>query len=75
MSHKPVFVSTVEIGSESFRGVEAKTRKQAEMNAAEVAYCALTKGKKMMTQECVKVIFFFGGKEVLFLFATNIIQA
>lgn len=48
LSHKPIFVSTVEIGSDSFLGGEAKTRKQAEMNAAKVAYYALTKGKKMM---------------------------
>ncbi|XP_057778870.1 double-stranded RNA-binding protein 1-like [Salvia miltiorrhiza] len=43
-SHKPIFVSTVEIGSDSFQGCEAKTRKQAEMKAAEAAYYALTKG-------------------------------
>ncbi|KAG6434089.1 hypothetical protein SASPL_105711 [Salvia splendens] len=43
-SPKQIFVSTVEVGSESFQGLEAKTRKQAEMNAAEVAYSALTKG-------------------------------
>ncbi|KAH6762465.1 hypothetical protein C2S52_019898 [Perilla frutescens var. hirtella] len=44
MSHRPIFVSTVEIGSDTFQGVEAKSRKQAEMNAAKVAYFALTKG-------------------------------
>lgn len=44
LSHKPIFVSTVEIGSASYQGGEAKTRKQAEMNAAKVAYYALTKG-------------------------------
>ncbi|KAL1545952.1 HLA class II histocompatibility antigen, DR beta 4 chain, variant 2 [Salvia divinorum] len=44
LSHKKIFVSTVEVGSDSFQGLEAKTRKQAEMNAAEVAYSALTKG-------------------------------
>lgn len=47
--HNPIFVSTVEIGSDSFRGSEAGTRKQAEMNAAKVGYYALTKGMKMMS--------------------------
>ncbi|KAK6147399.1 hypothetical protein DH2020_018311 [Rehmannia glutinosa] len=41
MSHRPSFVSTVEVGSHTFRGAEAKTKKQAEMNAAKTAYCAL----------------------------------
>ncbi|CAA3000638.1 Hypothetical predicted protein [Olea europaea subsp. europaea] len=41
--HKPLFVSTVEIGSDTFRGTEAKSKRQAEVNAAEVAYDALTK--------------------------------
>lgn len=49
LSHNRIFVSTVEVGSDSFQGLEAKTRKQAEMNAAEVAYSALTKGEKMKT--------------------------
>ncbi|CAA2938131.1 Hypothetical predicted protein [Olea europaea subsp. europaea] len=40
---KPVFVSVVEVGSDTFQGTKAKTKKQAEMNAAEVAYIALTK--------------------------------
>ncbi|KAG6437427.1 hypothetical protein SASPL_102344 [Salvia splendens] len=44
LSHIRIFVSTVEVGSDSFQGLEAKTRKQAEMNAAEVAFSALTKG-------------------------------
>ncbi|KAG8376423.1 hypothetical protein BUALT_Bualt09G0061900 [Buddleja alternifolia] len=41
LSHRPSFVSTVEIGSGTFRGDEAKTKKQAEMNAAKIAYMAL----------------------------------
>ncbi|PIM97670.1 hypothetical protein CDL12_29859 [Handroanthus impetiginosus] len=41
-SHMPVFMSTVEVGSDTFRGAEAKTKKQAEMEAARVAYYALT---------------------------------
>ncbi|XP_051131473.1 double-stranded RNA-binding protein 1-like isoform X2 [Andrographis paniculata] len=43
MSHMPVFVSTVEVGTYTFQGAQAKTKKQAEMNAAKVAYSALTK--------------------------------
>ncbi|KAL7096392.1 hypothetical protein ACP275_10G076500 [Erythranthe tilingii] len=42
MSHRPSFVSTVEVGSNTYTGAEAKTKKLAEMNAAKVAYCALT---------------------------------
>ncbi|GFP91804.1 double-stranded RNA-binding protein 4 [Phtheirospermum japonicum] len=41
LPHRPSFVSTVEIGSRIIRGAEAKTKKQAEMNAAKAAYCAL----------------------------------
>ncbi|KAL3642799.1 HLA class II histocompatibility antigen, DR beta 4 chain [Castilleja foliolosa] len=41
LPHMPLFVSTVEIGSRIVRGAEAKTKKQAEMNAAKAAYCAL----------------------------------
>ncbi|EXB31234.1 Double-stranded RNA-binding protein 4 [Morus notabilis] len=40
-AHSPVFVSSVEIEGEHFIGEEAKTKKQAEMNAAKVAYNAL----------------------------------
>ncbi|KAH6835210.1 hypothetical protein C2S53_013540 [Perilla frutescens var. hirtella] len=42
LSHKRVFVSTVEIGQQTFQGAEAKTKKQSEMYAAKVAYCTLT---------------------------------
>ncbi|KZV48998.1 hypothetical protein F511_09594 [Dorcoceras hygrometricum] len=45
--HRSVFVSTVEIGSSTFHGDEAKSKKQAEMNAATVAYCALTESSLM----------------------------
>lgn len=41
-------MSTVEVGSNTFRGAEAKTKKQAEMNAAKVAYYTLTKSKKLI---------------------------
>ncbi|CAA2986317.1 Hypothetical predicted protein [Olea europaea subsp. europaea] len=44
---KPIIVSIVEIGSDTFRGTEAKTKKQAEMNVAEMACVALTeKGER-----------------------------
>ncbi|KAL8483846.1 hypothetical protein ACS0TY_026511 [Phlomoides rotata] len=43
MCHMPIFVSVVAIGPDTFRGDEAKTKKQAEMNAAKAAYLALTK--------------------------------
>ncbi|XP_015062887.1 double-stranded RNA-binding protein 1-like isoform X4 [Solanum pennellii] len=42
--HAPVFRSMVEVGDRTFQGQEAKTKKQAEMNAAKVAYNALVKG-------------------------------
>ncbi|KAK9068516.1 hypothetical protein SSX86_012630 [Deinandra increscens subsp. villosa] len=42
--HMPCFVSTVEISGESYVGEAARTKKQSEMNAAKVAYTALTEG-------------------------------
>ncbi|XP_057983461.1 double-stranded RNA-binding protein 1-like isoform X2 [Malania oleifera] len=45
LSHKPTFVSTVKIGGEIFQGQEAKTKKQAEVSAAKVAYTTLTERK------------------------------
>ncbi|XP_073032531.1 double-stranded RNA-binding protein 1-like isoform X2 [Primulina eburnea] len=50
--HRSVFQSIVEIGSSTFRGDEAKNKKQAEMNAATVAYCALTESS--LVTECSK---------------------
>ncbi|KAL6559058.1 HLA class II histocompatibility antigen, DR beta 4 chain [Orobanche hederae] len=41
LSHRPLFSSIVELGGHEYRGAEAKTKKQAEMNAAKAAYCAL----------------------------------
>ncbi|GAB4834094.1 HLA class II histocompatibility antigen, DR beta 4 chain [Ancistrocladus abbreviatus] len=41
VSHLPSFVSTVEIRGETFQGEQAKTKKQAEIYAAKVAYNAL----------------------------------
>lgn len=40
-AHAPTFVSTVEVEVEVFTGQEAKTKKQAEMSAAKVAYLTL----------------------------------
>lgn len=40
-SHMPTFVSTVEVGGESYQGRECKTKKQSEMSAAKVAYNSL----------------------------------
>ncbi|CAI9268186.1 unnamed protein product [Lactuca saligna] len=42
--HMPCFSSTVEIAGECYAGQEARTKKQAEMNAAKVAFMALTEG-------------------------------
>ncbi|KAJ6951798.1 double-stranded RNA-binding protein 4 isoform X2 [Populus alba] len=39
-SHAPTFISTVEINGVSFTGKEARTKKQAEMSAAKIAYTA-----------------------------------
>ncbi|KAL4607102.1 hypothetical protein ACB092_09G150700 [Castanea dentata] len=43
--HVPIFVSTVEIEGEVFKGHEARTKKQAEMNAAKIAYTTLKERK------------------------------
>lgn len=42
--HEAIFVSTVEI-REVFKGHEARTKKQAEMNAAKIAYTTLKERK------------------------------
>ncbi|KAG6737547.1 hypothetical protein POTOM_059075 [Populus tomentosa] len=39
-SHPPSFISTVEINGVSYTGKEARTKKQAEMSAAKIAYTA-----------------------------------
>ncbi|KAJ0014770.1 hypothetical protein Pint_20048 [Pistacia integerrima] len=44
-AHAPTFVSTVEVEAEVFTGQEAKTKKQAEMSAAKVAYLTLKERK------------------------------
>ncbi|KAK4338987.1 hypothetical protein RND71_040449 [Anisodus tanguticus] len=52
--HAPIFRSMVEVGGGTFQGQEAKTKKQAEMNAAKVAYNALVKGGQL--DEPLKVL-------------------
>lgn len=47
--HIPTFVSTVEIKGQSFGGQAAKSKKQAETNAAKVAYTDLQERKKLVT--------------------------
>lgn len=44
-SHMPTFFSTVEVDGEVFSGKAAKTKKQAEMNAAKVAFSKLYERK------------------------------
>ncbi|KAH1133411.1 hypothetical protein AAZX31_05G079400 [Glycine max] len=44
-AHMPIFVSQVEVEGELFTGEEAKSKKQAEMSAAKVAYMALKECK------------------------------
>ncbi|KAL5708759.1 hypothetical protein ACHQM5_019519 [Ranunculus cassubicifolius] len=39
--HPPTFISTVEVNGDVFHGLAAKTKKQAEMSAAKVAYYSL----------------------------------
>ncbi|KAJ1390484.1 Double-stranded RNA-binding domain [Sesbania bispinosa] len=44
-AHMPIFVSQVEVAGEYFTGQEAKSKKQAEMSAAKVAYTTLKECK------------------------------
>ncbi|KAI3876364.1 hypothetical protein MKW98_021216 [Papaver atlanticum] len=39
--HLPTFLCTVQVGTDAFEGMASRTKKQAEMNAAKVAYCHL----------------------------------
>ncbi|XP_038904854.1 double-stranded RNA-binding protein 1-like isoform X2 [Benincasa hispida] len=43
--HVPVFVSTVKVGEETSEGKPSRTKKQAEMSAAKVAYFTIKEGK------------------------------
>ncbi|XP_074270993.1 double-stranded RNA-binding protein 1-like [Silene latifolia] len=55
-SHAPVFISTVEIKDQSFKGQEAKTKKLAEMYAAKVAYLALKERANQKASEYKHVV-------------------
>ncbi|KAH9626771.1 hypothetical protein KSS87_022085 [Heliosperma pusillum] len=55
-SHAPVFVSTVGIKDQSFKGQEAKTKKLAEMYAAKVAYLALKERANQKASEYKHVV-------------------
>ncbi|XP_017238811.1 double-stranded RNA-binding protein 1 isoform X2 [Daucus carota subsp. sativus] len=47
--HNPSFISTVEVEGEMFQGTVAKSKKQAESNAARVAYTAFMERKRSRT--------------------------
>ena len=51
--HIPTFFSTVEVQGEVFRGNEGKSKKQAELNVAKVAY-AILKERKSLIPFCVQ---------------------
>ncbi|GAU27951.1 hypothetical protein TSUD_146690 [Trifolium subterraneum] len=55
-AHKPIFSSQVEIEGEIFTGPESKSKKQAEMSAAKVAYTTLKERKALGGQspDCSK---------------------
>jgi len=46
-AHRPTFTSQVEIEGKVYTGQESKTKKQAEMSAAKVAYTTLKELKGM----------------------------
>jgi dsRNA-specific ribonuclease len=46
--HMPTFTSTVEIKGKIFEGKEGKTKKQAELKAAKVAYYVLKHSKSLV---------------------------
>lgn len=48
--HNQTFISSVEIEGENFRGVEAKSKKVAELNAAKAAYTAFIERKFVTLQ-------------------------
>ncbi|KAK7380784.1 hypothetical protein VNO78_33303 [Psophocarpus tetragonolobus] len=51
--HMPIFVSQVEVEGELFTGQEAKSKKQAEMSAAKVAYMDLKERKGKSDQRAL----------------------
>lgn len=55
--HIPVFTSSVELAGMSFSGEAAKTKKQAEKNAAIAAWSALKRSKKNVFSFCLSFLF------------------
>lgn len=53
-AHNPTFISVVEVGGEVFSGLEAKSKKKAEFNAAKVAYIALQQRKHI--NRCIELL-------------------
>ncbi|XP_022149390.1 double-stranded RNA-binding protein 1-like isoform X2 [Momordica charantia] len=51
--HAPIFVSIVKVGEETFEGQQSRTKKQAEMSAAKVAYISLKEGGQASQVEVV----------------------
>ncbi|XP_050939766.1 double-stranded RNA-binding protein 1 isoform X2 [Cucumis melo] len=47
--HVPVFVSTVKVGEENFEGKPSRTKKQAEMSAAKVAFFTIKEGSQSIS--------------------------
>lgn len=56
-SHMPTFFSTVEVNEESFNGKAGKSKKQAEMKAAKVAYAAFKDCKSFALSQLLSMTF------------------
>ncbi|XP_016180865.1 uncharacterized protein LOC107623203 isoform X4 [Arachis ipaensis] len=61
-AHIPTFISYVEVEGKVFTGQEAKTKKQAEMNAAKVAYTTLKEQKGKSEQRSLLPLLDHPGK-------------
>ena len=66
--HDTTFLSTVEIGGEMFKGGEAKSKKQAEMNAAKAAYTGLTERKELIISSVFYVFWLVMKAAILIVF-------
>ncbi|XP_026459865.1 uncharacterized protein LOC113360581 [Papaver somniferum] len=62
--HLPTFLCTAQVGTDVFEGIAARTKKQAGMNAAKVAYCQLKERKLSATM-------ISGGKDTLQCTSSN----
>lgn len=58
-SHVPVFSSTVELADMSFTGIPARTKKQAQKNAAMAAWSALKRSMNLFSARIAIGIFLF----------------